>query len=145
MIALDTNILVYATRAEYPFHAEAHRALSELSGSGGRWTIPWPCAHEFLGVVTNQKFHRPATPHNMAMQFLKNCAEFPSFGFIGEGRGYLDILDGLLASSKATGAMIYDAKIAAICIHHGVSELWTADRDFSRFPKLKTRNPLVKK
>jgi uncharacterized protein len=145
MIALDTNILVYATRAEYPFHSEAHRALSELSSSGGRWTIPWPCAHEFLGVVTNQKFHRPPTPHNMAMQFLKNCAAFPSFGFIGEGRGYLDILDSLLASSKATGAMIHDAKIAAICIHHGVSELWTADRDFSRFPKLKTRNPLVKK
>jgi predicted nucleic acid-binding protein len=145
MIALDTNTLVYATRAEYPFHMEAHRALSELSSSGGRWTIPWPCAHEFLGVVTDQKFHRPPKPHNMAMQFLKNCAAFPSFCFIGEGRGYMDILDRLLLSSTATGAMIHDAKIAAICIHHGVSERWSADRYFSRFPKLKTRNPLVKK
>jgi len=24
-----------------------------------------------------------------------------------------------------------------------VRELWTADRDFSRFPRLRTRNPLV--
>ena len=55
------------------------------------------------------------------------------------------ILDSLLLSSKATGCMIHDAKNAAICIHHGVSELRTADRNFSRFPKLKTRNPLVKK
>jgi len=122
MIALDTNILVYATRAEYPFHAEAHRALTELSAGGARWTIPWPCAHEFLGVVTNQKFHRPATPHSVAMQFLKNCSTLPSFGFIGEGRGYLDILDRLLTSSKASGGMIHDAKIVAFCDHHGVSE-----------------------
>ena len=145
MIALDTNILVNATRAEYPFHMEVRRALSELSSSGGRWTIPWLCAHEFLGVVTDQKFHHPPTPHNMATQFLKNCAAFPSFGFIGEGCGYMDILDSLLLSSKATDSMNHDAKNAAICIHHGVSELWTADRNFSRFPKLKTRNPLVKK
>ena len=81
----------------------------------------------------------------MATQFLKNCAAFPSFGFIGEGCGYMDILDNLLLSSKATASMIHDAKIAAICIRHGVSELWTAERNFSRFPKLKTRNPLVKK
>ena len=57
----------------------------------------------------------------------------------------MDILDSLFLSSKATGCMIHDAKIAAICIRHGVSELWTAERNFSRFPKLKTRNPLVKK
>jgi predicted nucleic acid-binding protein len=39
--------------------------------------------------------------------------------------------------------MIHDARIAAICIQYGVSELWTADRDFSRFAGLKTRNPLI--
>ncbi len=38
---------------------------------------------------------------------------------------------------------VHDARIAAICLAHGVSELWTADRDFSRFPELKARNPLV--
>ena len=145
MIAVDTNILVYAARTEYSFHKEAHRALTELSASGSRWAIPWPCAHEFLSVVTNQKIHRPATSQELAMQFLKNCSLFPNFHFVGEGAGYLEIIDNLLASSKASGGMIHEAKIAAICLHHGVSELWTADRDFSRFPKLKTRNPLVKK
>lgn len=146
MIAIDTTILVYATRTEYPFHNEAHRAVTEISASGGgRWAIPWPCAHEFLSAVTNQKIHRSATPQDLAMQFLKNCTLFPMFHFIGEGAGYLEIIDNLLASLKASSGMIHDAKIAAIYLHHGVSELWTADRDFSRFPKRKTRNPLVKK
>ena len=43
-----------------------------------------------------------------------------------------------------SGPRIHDARIAALCLHHGVSELWTADRDFSLFPQLRTRNPLVK-
>ncbi len=145
MIAVDTNILVYASRTEYSFHKEAHRALTDLAAGHVAWTIPWPCAHEFLGVVTNTKIHRPPTPHQQALQLLTNCAEFRTFRFIGEGDGYLQILQGLLETSKASGGMIHDAKIAAICLHHGVSELWTADRDFSRFPKLKTRNPLVRK
>jgi hypothetical protein len=41
------------------------------------------------------------------------------------------------------GSRIHDARIAAICLHHGVGELWSADRDFSAFPQLKVRNPLV--
>ena len=122
MCVLDSNTLVYATRAECPFYLKAHQSLTKLSVGGARRTIPWPCAHEFLGVVTNPKFHRPARPHSVAMQFLKYCSALPSFSFIGESRGYLDILDKMLTSSKANGGMIYDAKIVAFCDHHGVSE-----------------------
>jgi predicted nucleic acid-binding protein len=49
-----------------------------------------------------------------------------------------------LLTSRTIGARIHDARIAAICLQHGVRELWTADRDFSRFPQLKTFNPLVR-
>jgi predicted nucleic acid-binding protein len=42
-----------------------------------------------------------------------------------------------------TGPLVQDARIAALCLQHGVRELWTADRDFSRFPALGVRNPLV--
>jgi predicted nucleic acid-binding protein len=42
-----------------------------------------------------------------------------------------------------TGPLVHDARIAALCLSHGIRELWTADRDFSRFPRLKTANPLV--
>jgi hypothetical protein len=45
---------------------------------------------------------------------------------------------GLLA-----GPVVHDARIAALCRVHGVSELWSADRDFSRFPELAVRNPLL--
>lgn len=127
MCVLDNNTLVYATRAECPFYLKAHQSLTDLSVAGARRTIPWPCAHKFLGVVTNPKFHRPApprhaTPHIVVMQFLKNCLALPSFNFIGESRSNVDILDKMFTSSKANGGMIYDVKTVAFCIHHGVSE-----------------------
>jgi predicted nucleic acid-binding protein len=39
--------------------------------------------------------------------------------------------------------MVHDARIAACCLSNGVTELLTLDRDFSRFPQLKTRNPFA--
>ena len=62
---------------------------------------------------------------------------------IGEGSRHLDLLGDVSREGRVRGAAIHDARIAAICLEHGVSELWTADRDFSRFPSLKTRNPLM--
>src|SRR5699024_9884608 len=56
---------------------------------------------------------------------------------------YLDRLRSLVTDGRVVGPRVHDARIAAICLSHGISELWTADRDFSRFPALKTRNPLV--
>ncbi|MEI2644353.1 MAG: PIN domain-containing protein [Candidatus Competibacter sp.] len=49
----------------------------------------------------------------------------------------------MIERSKSAGSMIYDARIAALCLEHGVTELWSADRDFSRFAPLKVRNPLA--
>jgi predicted nucleic acid-binding protein len=49
----------------------------------------------------------------------------------------------LLTESKISGPRVHDARIAALCIFSNVRELLSADRDFSRFGSLKTRNPLV--
>jgi predicted nucleic acid-binding protein len=34
-------------------------------------------------------------------------------------------------------------RVAAICRSNGVREIWTADRDYSRFSGLPVRNPLM--
>ena len=67
----------------------------------------------------------------------------PNVRILGETSSHWEELKTLALQGQITGPAIHDARIAAICLQHGVSELWTADRDFSRFPKLKTRNPLV--
>lgn len=70
MIALDTNILVYAHRADAPFHSAAAQLVRALAEGRDRWIIPWPCAYEFLAIVTHPKIYRPPTPADLALAQL---------------------------------------------------------------------------
>ena len=101
--------------------------------------------HEFIGVVTSGRVYKPASPLANVLDFLDSLMASPQLHLLSESPGYFDKLRELALAAKLSGSRIHDARIAALCLHHGVRELWTADRDFSLFPKLRTRNPLVKK
>jgi toxin-antitoxin system PIN domain toxin len=143
MIAVDTNILVYAHREDSQWHEPALSHLKALAGSGAPWGIPWPCLHEFLAVTTHPRIYRPPTPLDVAFAALSAWQEIDTLRLLGEGPGYFDTLKKLACSGKVAGPRIHDARIAALCLHHGIRELWSTDRDFSAFPSLKCRNPLV--
>jgi len=145
MIAVDTNILIYAHREDSQWHSAALTALTGLAESGAPWAIPWPCVHEFLAITTHPKIYATPTPMPIALQAIACWTASPALRFLGEGPGYFECLSDIAVSSKLKGAMIHDARIAALCVVHGVRQLWSADRDFSRFPQIKTRNPLVQK
>jgi uncharacterized protein len=143
MIAVDTNILVYAHREDSPWHKFADSSVRKLAEGRDAWAIPWPCIHEFLGTVTHPRIYNPPTPMAGAMDQVQAWMESPSLALLSETETYWEKLKALLRSSKPSGPQIHDARIAALCLEHGIAELWTADRDFSRFPALKVRNPLV--
>lgn len=143
MIAVDTNILVYAHRSDSPFHDRARSALESLAADARLWAIPWPCAHEFFAVVTHPRIYKTATPAETAFAQLRALASVANLAFIAEADDYLVRLERLALAAGLRGGAIHDARVAAICLSHGVAELWSADRDFSRFPALKTRNPLI--
>lgn len=143
MIAVDTNLLVYAHRQDSPWHTEATAVVRSLAEGRAPWAIPWPCAHEFLAVVTHPRIYDPPTTSEHALRQVEAWLESPSVVLLGEGAGYLEHLAGLVITSRVTGAKVHDARVAALCAYHGVRELWTADRDFSRFPGVAARNPLV--
>jgi toxin-antitoxin system PIN domain toxin len=143
MIAVDTNILVHAHRADSPWSKSAVACLQELAEEP--WAIPWPCIHEFLAIVTHPKVFAPPTPLDDARKTTSAWLASPTLRLLMELEGYWDILDELLKASRVSGPRIHDARIAALCLQHAVEEIWTADRDFSRFSGLKTRNPLLPK
>ena len=143
MIAVDTNVLVYAHRADSPFHWEARAALEQLVSAGRTWGILWPCVHEFLAVVTHPRVYVPPTQPDVAVQTIDDLTELSGVVMLGETADHWRTLRSLLGRRGVVGPKIHDARVAAICLSHGVDELWTADRDFSWFPELLTRNPLV--
>lgn len=79
----------------------------------------------------------------IALKAVRAWMESPTLRLLGEGTDHWVRLETVILAAKASGPMVHDARIAALCLSHGVRQFWSADRDFSRFPALKVRNPLV--
>jgi predicted nucleic acid-binding protein len=116
--------------------------VRQLAEGRAPWAIPWPCLHEFLAVATHPRIYAPPTPLELAIGQADAWLESPSAVLLAEDPAYWQRLRGLVLSGKIAGPKVHDARIAAICLQHGIEELWTIDRDFSRFPALRVRNPL---
>jgi hypothetical protein len=143
MIALDTNLLVYAHRADSPWHAAATAVVAELAAGSAPWAIPWPCLHEFLAIVTHPRIFAPPTPLERAIDQVEAWMESPTLRVLGESPAYWRAFRDLALAGKLAGPVVHDGRVAALCVDHGVAELWSADRDFNRFPGLTVRNPLI--
>lgn len=143
MIAVDSNVLVYAHREDAPLHEPAGARIAELAEGQAPWAIPWPCIHEFLAIVTHPRIYSPPTPLGKAIEQIDAWLESPSLVLLSETEDYWSELRLIVATGRVSGPQIHDARVAALCKEHGVTELWTADRDFGRFPGLRVRNPLV--
>ena len=143
MDAVDANILVYAHRADSPWHEQADRFVQELAEGATPWAIPWPCLFEFFAIVTHPKIYRPPTPPADALIQIDRWLESPTLVLLSEGDRFWDAVRPVVARSNVRGGAIHDARVAALCLRHGVKVLNSADRDFSRFPELRTRNPLL--
>jgi toxin-antitoxin system PIN domain toxin len=143
MIAVDTNILVYAHRADLEWHAPARARLEALAGEPTAWAVPMHCLHEFYATVTRLAPLAKPTPPEVALRQLNNLLACENLVVLVEDGEHWRALHSLLEAGVVRGGAVHDARIAACCLRHGVSELWTADRDFSRYPDLRVRNPLV--
>ena len=99
--------------------------------------------HEFLAIVTHPRIYSPPTPLANAIDQIEAWLESPSLVLLAETEGYWPELRSTLKQGRISGPQVHDARVAAICQDHGVRELWTADRDFGRFPALNVRNPFV--
>jgi toxin-antitoxin system PIN domain toxin len=143
MIAVDSNLLVYAHREDSPWHDMAYARIVELAEGRASWAIPWPCIHEFLAIVTHPRIYSPPTPLQNAIDQIDAWLESPTLVVLSESPDYWLLLRATLLSGRVSGPQVHDARIVTVCQQHGVSELWSADRDFGRFSGLTVRNPLV--
>jgi predicted nucleic acid-binding protein len=137
--SVDSTVLVNAYAADSPRHGVSAGFMDSLAASGAPWALAWPCIHEFFGTVTRRsRFPLAPGPH-AALDQIEEWLSSPSLTLLSESRDHRTTLSRLLRDGEVTGPMVHDAKIAAICLDHGVDEFVTFDRDFSKFPELKVR------
>src|SRR5512136_740409 len=112
MIAVDSNLLVYAHREDAPWHQASLACLTGLAEGRATWAIPWTCLHEFLAISTHPRIYSPPTPLELAVDQVGAWLESPSVVLLGEGEGCWDELRSLVLSGKATGPKVHDARVA---------------------------------
>lgn len=136
MIAVDTNVLVYAHRAGVQQHGEALVWLRHLAEGNVPWAVPVFCLGEFVRVVTHPRVMDPPSTLEQALTALRGLLESPTARVLSPGPRYATLFEEAAREADARGNLAFDAQIAAVCRERGVARLLTLDRDFTRFPGL---------
>ena len=143
MIAVDTNILVFAHREGTVYHRPAVELLRRLSTGRTPYALFWSSLYEFLRVVTHQRVFDPPSSTDEALDALASLLEPPPVRVLSETPGHVEVLQQVLRGSRASGNLIHDAHLVALALEHGVHEILTLDEDFRRFPQVSARNPFA--
>ena len=119
MIAVDTNVLVYAHRREPQEHSVAASQLSKLATGVDVWAIPWPCVCEFFSVVTNRRIWKDAasTPEQAWLQ-VDAWLGSPSVRMLSETEDFAKVLGELGRWPRVSGPVGDEARAAALCPAH---------------------------
>ena len=139
MIAVDTNVLIYAHRLETDLNAAATAELVRLAEGTEPWALPVFCLTEFMRVVTHRRVFTPPSTISQAVDFINGIVAAPTCSIALPGTDFLRHLETTVRRADARGNLMFNAQIAALCREHGIAAILTNDRDFERFDKLQVR------
>jgi len=141
MIALDTNLLVYAHRAGSPMHEEAKDAILQAIRHKAGWGIATSCLAEFWAVVTHPVCQGGPSSPDQAQSFIQQLIEDGSGQLWESLMGFGARLLQRACDLNISGSRIFDLQIALMAHENGATEIWTHDQQFIRLPGLKVVHP----
>jgi toxin-antitoxin system PIN domain toxin len=138
VIAVDTNVLIYAHFSGFPKHRAALGALKRLAEGQARWAIPVFCLAEFIRVSTHPRLFEQPLTSEQAWDAVRKLTESPSLVVLLPSDRFLSLFGEIVAESAVTGNLVFDAQIVALCKEAGARSLLTEDRDYARFSDFQT-------
>ena len=142
MIALDTNLLVYAHREGAPEHDRARTAVLKALDDDRGWGICLPSVTEFWSIVTHPKMPGGPSAANVVNHFFHYLITEGHGNLWTPGAGFGQRLMKWATVLKVRGKRIFDLQIALIAMEHGAQEVWTHDQNFAAVPGIKVSDPL---
>jgi len=143
VIAIDTNLLIYAHRSATPEHRPAQAAIEAACNSRTGCGIAAPTVAEFYSIVTHPAASgRPSSPEEAAA-FLRSLQEDGGLAVWSQGAGFVDRLLQTAVDLDVRGVRVFDLQIALCALDGGATELWTHDARFVKVPGLRLRDPLA--
>jgi hypothetical protein len=142
LIAVDSNLLIYAHRAAMPEHRLARATLDRLAASGAEWGFAQPSVAEFWSIVTHRTAAVPPSSPALARAFLRSLLADGRAQLLLPGPGFGERLIAAAERFEVSGPHIFDLQIALIALEHGATEIWSHDRNFVSLPGLPVHDPL---
>jgi toxin-antitoxin system PIN domain toxin len=144
MILVDTNILIYAEDSLSLLHEEGRQWWdTQLSGEFPV-CLCWSILSSFIRISTNRQIFKQPLNVKQAITRVQSWIDQPCVRLIHPTESHWQIFRIMLLEGQAKANLVVDAHLAALAIEHGCI-LYSTDSDFSRFPKLKWKNPLKTK
>ncbi len=142
LIAIDTNLLVYAHRAGTPEHRAARRAIERASRTARGWGIALPSIAEFWSVVTHPESVGGASTAEQARGFLDALTETGGARLWMPADSFWERLLQLAADLRVQGPRVFDLQIGLTAFDNGATEIWTHDARFVAPPGLRVKDPI---
>jgi predicted nucleic acid-binding protein len=141
--AVDTSVLLMALRRSAPEHVTAVALLRSLAEGRSPWAMPWCAVYEALAAATDPARYHPPMTTAQARADLAALIASPSLVLLSEGERHHELLDGLLQTAAPSGPALDGARIAALCLEHGIEELYSTDLDLLRYPGVRVTHPFL--
>ena len=143
MIAVDTNLLVYAHRAGVREHRAAQRAIETAANDARGWGISLPSVSEFWSIVTHPLAQGGPSRPGKAMSFLTSLVETGGMRIWLPRAGFAVRLMQLASDLRVSGVRVFDLQIGLTAFDNGAAEIWSHDAAFVRIPGLAVVDPLA--
>ncbi|MDP9403764.1 MAG: type II toxin-antitoxin system VapC family toxin [Actinomycetota bacterium] len=138
---IDANILVYATHTGSPFHQRARALIEHLVAGPALAYILWPAILGYLRIITHPTILGSPLSIDEAIRNVENVLSPPHIRVAGEGDDFWGAFRRVATDTKPRGTLVPDAHLAALMHEHGVSSIWSHDRDFRKFSGLRVKDP----
>lgn len=140
--AIDANLLLYASDAASAFHPRALAFLERAASGPELLYLPWPVVMAYLRISTHSAiFERPLSPEEAAGNVDALLAR-PHVRPLGEIDGFWRVYRQTTRGIAVRGNLVPDAHLVSLLLQHGVTTLWTHDRDLRRFEGIRVRDPI---
>ena len=141
--ALDANVLVHASDADSPVHGRARAFIDQCAAGTALVCLAWPVVTAYLRIVTHPAvFRRPLAPAE-AMANIAALLALPQLRLLSEQDGFWKVYREVSLAQPPRGSQVPDTHLAALLWQHGITTLYTRDRDFRRFDFLTVIDPLA--
>lgn len=129
---LDTNILVYASQKQSPYHLRAVTWLQQARRDSLELWISRQMLREYLSAITRPQPDQASLPVAQAVADVESFER--DFNVAEDGPEVFNQLLGLVARFPTGGKQVHDANLVATMIVHGITRLLTFNTgDFRRF------------